>query len=242
VVIVGGASGIGRAVAERSVEAGARVTICSRRLAPLEETSRALGTLCRAIQADIRTASDRARLLRGAREHGLGIDALVHCAADIAVGPITGLEQAEVLRLFDNNVVGALMLTAEAVPDLQRSRGTVVFFSSTHTARPSGDASAYAATKGAIEAMTRALAAELAPSGIRVNCVRPGAVPTGILTRSGHFDEQTAAARLEGLAARHALGRLGTPGEVAQAVEYLLAAQWTTGTVLTVDGGLALGR
>jgi NAD(P)-dependent dehydrogenase (short-subunit alcohol dehydrogenase family) len=185
---------------------------------------------------------DRARLLRGAREHGPGIDALVHCAADMAVGSITSLAQAEVLRLFDNNVVGALMLTAEALPDLQRSRGTVVFFSSTHTVRPSGDAAAYAATKGAIEAMTRALAAELAPSGIRVNCIRPGAVPTGILARSGHLDDESAAARLQSLAPRHALGRLGSTDEVAQAVGYLLAAQWTTGTVLTVDGGLALGR
>ena len=77
--------------------------------------------------------------------------------------------------------------------------------------------------------------------GVRVSCVRPGGVFTEINQRAGLFDDATALARLESLAPAHALGRLGTVEEIAEAVEYLARAEWTTGNVLTVDGGLGLG-
>jgi 3-oxoacyl-[acyl-carrier protein] reductase len=85
------------------------------------------------------------------------------------------------------------------------------------------------------------LGAELGPLGVRVGCVRPGGVFTEINQRAGLFDDGTALARLEALAPAHALGRLGTVAEVAEAVEYLARAEWATGNVLTVDGGLGLG-
>ena len=85
------------------------------------------------------------------------------------------------------------------------------------------------------------LAAELGPQGVRVSCVRPGGVLTEINQRAGLFDDAAAAARMAALGPAHALGRPGTPDEVAEAVEYLLVAEWATGAVLTIDGGLGLG-
>jgi 3-oxoacyl-[acyl-carrier protein] reductase len=109
-----------------------------------------------------------------------------------------------------------------------------------HTQRAFPGASPYAATKGALETLTGVLAAELGPL-VRVSCVRPGGVLTEINQRAGLFDDAEAAERMRGLDAAHALGRSGTPDEVAEAVEYLARAEWATGAVLTVDGGLSLG-
>ena len=117
----------------------------------------------------------------------------------------------------------------------------MLFVGSVHTRRSFPGASPYAATKGAVETLTGVLAAELGPQGIRVGCVRPGAVLTEINQRAGLLDDEQAAARLQAMAGAHALGRIGTAAEVAEAFEYLARAEWTTGDVLVVDGGLGLG-
>jgi 3-oxoacyl-[acyl-carrier protein] reductase len=238
IIVSGGGSGIGRAIATLLVDAGAAVTICGRQEG-IGELAAGIG--CTGVQADVTLADDRVRLLEAARKDGHPIYGLVHCAADLVLGPLSGLTEATAMRLFSNNVVSAMLLTAEALDDLERTRGCAIFFSSAHTRRASANIAAYAATKGAVEAATRALAVELGPRGIRVNCIRPGAVPTQILVRSGAVTADEAATRLAGLADRHALGRLGTPEDVAHAAEFLLTAPWVTGTVLGVDGGLTLG-
>ena len=110
-----------------------------------------------------------------------------------------------------------------------------------HTQRAFPGATAYAATKGALEALTGVLAAELGPQQVRVNCVRPGGVYTELNERAGFVTPEQAQARLQGLNSAHALGRTGTVLEVAEAVAYLAAAEWATGSILTIDGGLALG-
>ena len=117
----------------------------------------------------------------------------------------------------------------------------MVFIGSVHTRRSFPGASPYAATKGALEVLARVLAAELGPQRIRVNCVIPGAVPTEINVRAGLFNEAEHLARMEALAPLHALGRIGTDMEIAEAIEYLITAEWTTGASLVVDGGLSLG-
>jgi NAD(P)-dependent dehydrogenase (short-subunit alcohol dehydrogenase family) len=117
----------------------------------------------------------------------------------------------------------------------------VIFLGSVHSQRAFPGASPYAATKGALETLTGVLAAELGPQQIRVSCVRPGGVFTEINQRAGLMDDAQALERLNGLAPAHALGRLGTVTEVAEAVEYLARAEWATGNVLTIDGGLGLG-
>ena len=133
------------------------------------------------------------------------------------------------------------MLTAAALPELKRAHGSVIVFGSVHTQRAFPGASPYAATKGALETLTAVLASELGPQGVRVNAIRPGGVPTEINVRAGLGTPEENLARLESLAAAHALGRYGSVQEIAEGAVYLAGAEWVTGTVLTVDGGLALG-
>jgi 3-oxoacyl-[acyl-carrier protein] reductase len=156
-------------------------------------------------------------------------------------GAVEELEETALLDVFHTNIVAPMLLTGDAVAALSESRGSVVFFGSVQTQRAFPGASAYAATKGAVETATRVLAAELGPKGIRVNAIRPGGVFTELNQRAGWITEADARARLEAMAPAHALGRIGTPEEIAEGVAYLLGAEWVTGTILSVDGGLSLG-
>jgi NAD(P)-dependent dehydrogenase (short-subunit alcohol dehydrogenase family) len=241
VIITGGGSGLGRGAAVHLAAKGAKVTIAGRRADKIEAVRAEIGAHCRAVVCDVTVDADRRRLIDAALEHGGGIDALINNAGNMVRGPITDLDAGKVLGLFDSNVVAPMMLTGLAVPHLARRGGAVVFIGSVHTRRSFPGASPYAATKGAVEALTRVLAAELGPQRIRVNCVVPGAVPTEINVRAGLFSEAEHRTRMEALAPLHALGRIGTELEVAEAIEYLITAEWTTGSSLVVDGGLALG-
>ena len=242
VLVTGGGSGIGEGVARHFCAAGARVTIVGRRAHRVEGVATAIGEACRFVVGDVTVADDRAAMVAAAVEHGAGsLDVLVNNAGNMYRGPLAELDEQSVLNLFHCNVVAALMLTQAALPHLLTARGAVVFIGSVHSQRAFPGASPYAATKGAIETLTGVLAAELGSQGVRVSCVRPGGVFTEINQRAGLFDDATALARLEGLAPAHALGRLGTTEEIAEAIEYLARAEWVTGNVLTVDGGLGLG-
>ena len=134
-----------------------------------------------------------------------------------------------------------MMLLGESKKYLAKTKGVNIFIGSVHNRRAFPGASPYAATKGALETLTKVLAAELGDEKIRVNCVVPGGVYTEINQRAGIFDDDTAKKRLEKMASIHALGRIGTPEEIAEAVEYLICSEWTTGAILDVDGGLSLG-
>lgn len=241
VLITGGGSGIGAGVARHLVALGARVTISGRRADKVQAVADELGGGCRAVAGDVTVDADRRRLLDVATEHGGGLDTLVNAAGNMARGNLDALDEAQLMELYHSNVVGPMMLCGLALPALRASRGSVVLFGSVHTQRAFPGASPYAATKGALEALTGVLAAELGPQGVRVNCVRPGAVSTEINSRAGLGSAAEAEARLLGLGPAHALGRIGTVQEVAEAVAYLITADWTTGSILTVDGGLALG-
>ena len=241
IIITGGGSGIGQATAVRLAAKGARVIVCGRRREKLEAVRAGIGANCRAVVADVTRDADRRAVIAAALEHGGGIDALINNAGNMLRGPITEIDQAAVLGVFDANVVAPMVLTGLAVPHLAKRGGSVVFIGSGHTRRAVPGASPYAATKGAIEVLTKVLAAELGPQGIRVNCVIPGAVPTEINIRAGLFTEEEHMARMVKLAPMHALGRVGTAAEIAEAIEYLIAAEWTTGSSLVVDGGFTLG-
>lgn len=242
VLVTGGGSGLGEGMARHFAGLGARVTISGRRPDKVRSVAESIGPKCRAVVGDVTNDGDRRAMVEAALEHGDGrIDTLVNNAGNMYRGPLAELKENELLDVFNSNVVGGVMLTQACLPALTATRGAVVFIGSVHSQRAFPGASPYAATKGAVETLTGVLAAELGPAGVRVNCVRPGGVFTEINQRAGLFDDATALARLEGLAPAHALQRLGTPSEIAEAVEYLARAEWTTGSILTVDGGLALG-
>ncbi len=239
-LITGGGSGIGRDVAAWLAVRGARVTISGRREDAIRASAAETG--CAAVVGDVTNADDRRRMIDTALETGGGrLDGLVNNAGVMLRGPIEELDEAAVLRVFHTNVVGAMMLTGLAAPHLAATSGSVVFMGSAHTRRAFPGASPYAATKGAIQTLTQVLAAELGDRGIRVNCVVPGGVLTEINVRAGIMDEAAAAERYRAMGAMQAIDRLGEGRHIAQAVEHLLRAEWTTGAILDVDGGLGLG-
>ena len=242
VLITGGGSGIGAAAAQHFASLGARVTIAGRRAERLDEVAATIGEACCTVAGDVTVAADRAAMVARAVAHGHGtLDVLISNAGNMLSGPIESITERDLLDVFNTNGVAGMMLTGLCVEHLETSSGCVLFVGSVHTQRAFPGASPYAATKGALETLTGVLGAELGPRGIRVGCVRPGAVFTEINQRSGLGDDEAVRARLDGLASAHALGRIGTALEIAEAFAYLATAQWTTGAVLTVDGGLGLG-
>jgi len=241
VLITGGGSGIGAGTARYLAQRGARVTITGRRKAKVDEVAAAIGPNCHSIAGDVANDADRRRMIDAAVAHGGGLQTLINNAADMYRGPITDLEADKILNLFNINVVAGMMLTGLAVPHLEKRGGAIIFIGSVHTLRAYPGASPYAATKGALAALTRVLAAELGGKKICVNCVVPGAVPTELNIRAGLFTAEQHDARMAAIARDHALGRVGTPAELAEGIEHLIRAEWTTGASLVVDGGLSLG-
>lgn len=242
VLITGGGSGIGAGVARLFTTLGARVIIAGRREDKINAVADELGERCLAVRSDVTDDDNRRDLVERALVHGGGrIDTLINAAGNMYRSNLSDIDAQQMLDLYDANVVGPVMLSREALPALRDASGSIIFFGSVHTQRAFPGASPYAATKGALETLTGVLAAELGPAGVRVNCIRPGGVYTEINERAGLATGDEAKARLNGLSSAHALGRIGTTGEIAESVVHLACADWITGTVLTVDGGLALG-
>ena len=241
VLVTGGGSGIGEGTARYLIARGAKVTICGRRADRVHKVADSLGPSCEAVPGDITIDADRLRIAESAIAHGGGLHGLVNNAGNMYRGPLSALQEDELVSLFSTNVISGFMLASLCQDALSSTEGAIVFLGSIHNRRAFPGASPYAATKGAIEALTKSLAAELGDKKIRVNCVAPGAVFTEINQRAGLMDDEEALARLQGMNDLHALGRIGKVEEVAEAIGYFLTAEWVTGTILEVDGGLALG-
>ena len=241
IIVTGGCSGLGFGMAKKFSKAGAKVTICGRRREKVKKAQHDLGSNVLSIVADVTKESDRIKIINSALEHGKKIDALINNAGNMYRGAIEDLNQDKLLDIFNTNVIAGMMLLGIAKEYLVKTKGSNIFIGSVHNRRSFPGASPYAATKGALETLTKVLAAELGKDKIRVNCVVPGGIFTEINQRAGLFDDDTAKKRLEDMASIHALGRIGTPKEIAEAVEYLICSEWTTGAVLDVDGGLGLG-
>ena len=242
VLVTGGGSGIGEGIARHFCDRRALVTISGRRAHKVGLVANSIGEACRPVAGDVTVAADRQAMVDAAVDHGDGrLDVVVNNAGNMYRGALAELDEGDLLEVFHSNVIGGMMLAQAALDQLVAASGAIIFMGSVHSQRAFPGASPYAATKGAVETLTAVLAAELGPQGVRVSCVRPGGVFTEINQRAGLFDDETAKARLESLAPAHALGRLGTVIEIAEAVEYLACAEWVTGNVLTVDGGLGLG-
>ena len=241
VLISGGGSGIGEGAAKHFANKGATVTITGRREEPLKQVVKDIGGNITYITGDVTNNEDRIRMVEAAVENGKGLDVLISNAGNIYRCDVEDYDEEQLLTLFHSNVVGGMMLLKESIAHLKKSEGCVLFVGSVHTQRAFPNASPYAATKGALESLTGVLAAELGKYNVRVGCVRPGGVLTEINVRAGLSTADEAKERLEGMGNMHALGRIGTVEEVAEAFAYLATAEWATGNVLTIDGGLGLG-
>jgi len=235
-VITGVTGGIGRACAVAFMEAGWDVAGIGRAKRPSDLPSRWYGQ----VDLSLRTATDRLRAFFA--EVGK-IDALVNNAALQVTKGIESTSDAEWAAVMATNAAAPFVAIREAIPYLRASRGAVVNVASVHALATSAGVAAYAASKGALVALTRAAALELGSSGVRVNAVLPGAVDTPMLrgdagTRLGGVEGEDALAIL---AARTPLGRIGRPEEIASVVLFLAdgdRASFATGQTLAVDGGV----
>ncbi|GAA2993937.1 SDR family oxidoreductase [Streptomyces drozdowiczii] len=237
-LVTGGASGIGAAVTTLLLERGARVAVLDR-----DTTGAPAGAL--AVEADVTDdAAVRAAVDRAAAELG-SLHTLVSNAGIGAIGTVEDNDDAEWARVLDVNVLGMVRTARHALPHLRRAAaGRPGAVSITHTCSIAATAglpqrALYSASKGAVLALTLAMAADHVREGIRVNCVNPGTADTPWVGRLLDRADDPAAERAA-LAARQPLGRLVSADEVAAAVVYLAgpAAASVTGTALAVDGGM----
>ncbi|MDV9172868.1 SDR family oxidoreductase [Streptomyces sp. W16] len=232
-LVTGGASGIGLATAQLLAARGARVACLD--LKPDDVPEPLIG-----IQADVADDTGvRTAVEEAARRLG-GIDILVNNAGIGAQGTIEDNPDDEWRRVFEVNVFGMVRVTRAALPHLRRSHSAAVV-NTCSIAATAGlpDRALYSATKGAVLSLTRASAADLVHSGIRVNCVNPGTADTPWVGRLLDSAADPAAERAA-LNARQPMGRLVSAEEVAAAIAYLASplSGSTTGTDLAVDGGM----
>ena len=229
VLITGGSRGIGAAAVELFAAKGHRVYFF---YAASEDAARAVAekTGATAICCDV---SDGAGV-KAAFAQIPDVDILI-CNAGIShFGLMSMMAESDWDRLFAVNVKGIYHCVNAAMPAfLKKQKGSIITVSSMWGRVGASCEAAYSATKGAVIALTKALAKELGPSGIRVNCVAPGVILTDMCAS---FDEET----LEELAQEAPVGRNGDPLDVAKAMEYLATADFVTGHILNVDGGFAI--
>ncbi|MEU4276434.1 SDR family NAD(P)-dependent oxidoreductase [Streptomyces tanashiensis] len=237
VVVTGAGTGIGRATARSFAARGATVVAVGRREGPLRETAEGHPGI-HPFPADITTEGAAEEIVRTALTVHGRLDVLVNNAGISAGGPLGTLDRSVIAPLLETNLVAPVLLTQAAVPALRESRGVVVNVTTTIGQRGWPANSVYPATKSALETLTRCWAVELAPAGVRVVAVAPGAIETPIAEHMGLTPEQREAVRAWQLA-HTPLGRVGRPEEVAWAITSLAApdAAFLTGTVLPVDGG-----
>jgi 3-oxoacyl-[acyl-carrier protein] reductase len=233
IVVTGASRGIGRAIAVACAEAGARVGVNVRKDAPLDDTLRDAIVL----PFDVRDGEAVRRNIDAFAEQCGGIDGLVNNAGINLPGLLVDVKDEDVDAAFATNIGGTIACTRMALPHMLRARnGVIVNVSSLAATRPSRGMTIYAATKGAIESFTRAVAVEYGRKGIRCHCVRPGAIDTELLAPSRALAEQEMLDRIP-------MRRIGAAEEVARVVVFLLsdAASYMTGAVHPVDGGLGSG-
>ena len=249
VLVTGGGSGMGLAVAEALLRAGGRVAVTGRRVDRLEAVVHAWPGQAVALPCDLSSPSERQGLLARAREALGGLDGLVHSAGVVEHQPPGHISEEALRTQLEINLVAPLRLGEEALSVLEDGGG-MVFIASTLAVRPLTTSAVYSAAKAGLLAAMRSLAMAGASRRIRANAVCPGVVDTemvraprlspGEAPPEGADLEKRISAQLAYLGALHPLGRLGKVEEVAEAVVHLLGAPWTTGTELVIDGGLLL--
>ena len=243
VLITGALTGIGRATAIALAQQGSRIVIAGRHDEPgerLAEELRTLGAEAAFIRADVRREDEVRSLVDQTVERFGRLDAAVNNAGtEGKPGPITEQTAETYAATFETNVLGTLLSMKHEMRVMQaQGSGSIINISSTYGHEGAAGASVYAASKHAVEGMTKSVALEGAQFGVRVNAVAPGPTDTAMLDRFTATPERKA-----GLAGRVPLGRVGTPEEIARAIVFVAsdAASFVTGQIITVDGGKTAG-
>jgi 3-oxoacyl-[acyl-carrier protein] reductase len=238
-IVTGASKGIGAAIATGLGAAGAAVVVnyassqagADRVVAEITGT----GGAAIAVQGDVSKAADVQRLFAETAQAFGALDVLVNNAGVYQFEPIEAVTEAEFHREFDVNVLGPILMIQEALKHFGPQGGSVINISSLASENLTPMSLVYAATKSAVDAITRVLARELGPRKIRVNTIAPGGVETEGLHGMGiigsDFEQQ--------MVAQTPLGRLGQPGDIARVAVFLASedAGWVTGERMTVSGG-----
>ncbi len=244
VLLTGGTSGIGLAAARLFLQAGCTVALAGRSAAHGEAALASLGGLaadgCAAFfAADLRRADEARRLVDAVRARFSRLDVLVNSAGVYLERALEDLTEEEFDDVMDTNVKGTFFTTQAALAALKESRGNIVNLSSDAGLHGNFLCTAYCASKGAVTLFTKSLALELAPCGVRVNCVCPGDVATP-MTEGQLRDASDREKALQQMAGVYPLGRIARAEEVAAIIFFLAsdAASFVTGAAWSVDGGL----
>lgn len=235
-IVTGGGSGIGRAIAMAFAREGARVVIAGRTKDKLASVAREMWPAsCLAVQADTGVEDDNRRLAEAAVGHFGGIHILVNNAGVLLAGNAESQTGDEWEQTFNINVRGVWQLSREALPHMRSAGGgSIINIGSVLSTVAARNRVAYATSKGAVLALTKAMALDHAEEKIRVNCICPGIVETEMVARFG-MDEEGRRRRI----AMHPMGRFGQPEDIAGAAVFLASDEsaWITGAAFPVDGG-----
>ncbi len=239
-IVTGGGSGIGFAIAQKLIENDFLTYITGRNLDKLRQAQGKLGENCRFEQLDMEHLDEIPGFVQTvAAEHGQ-IDVLVNNAGINLKKPFTEVTDAEFQRVILTNLTAAFSLSREVARFMVgRRKGCIIHISSMAAHYGIPQVVAYASAKSGLEGMTRAMAVDLSPLGIRVNCVAPGYIVTDMTGKAFDNDPE----RKRKVLARTPMGQMGKPADVANAVLFLCseAAGYITGETLKVDGGNSIG-
>jgi NAD(P)-dependent dehydrogenase (short-subunit alcohol dehydrogenase family) len=239
-VITGGSSGIGYAVAARLVRESVRVLLIGRDVDKLKRACTSFGDLAGYLQYDLSDLDGLPGLVKKITDEYEKIDILVNNAGIHLKKPVTEVTDEEYQGVILSNQTSVFALTREVAKHMiERKKGNILNISSMASQYGLPKVIAYTASKSAIEGMTRALAVELGPYGLRVNCIAPGFIKTEMSAAALENDPE----RKNKVFSRTPMGRLGSPEEIAEAAWFLVsdAASFITGVVLPVDGGNSIG-
>jgi NAD(P)-dependent dehydrogenase (short-subunit alcohol dehydrogenase family) len=239
-LVTGGSSGIGYAIASKFVKEEIRTILIGRDAAKLKKACVSLGDLAECMVCDLSDLSGISGVVKKIINRHGRIDILVNNAGINLKKPLLEVSDEEYNAIILNNQSAMFTLTREVTSFMIKEKtGTILNISSMASQYGLPDVIAYTASKSAVEGMTRAMAVELSPKGIRVNCIAPGFIKTNMSSEALDKDQL----RKSKVLSRTPMGRLGSPDEVAEAAFFLVSdsASFITGVVLPVDGGNSIG-